>query len=231
MPTRTKTPSRRSAMKPVRQSVTIPASLVPKVRHVAKERHLTLSRALVSLAERGVRAQLEVKESLKMAYRRFMDEREPARQDEAGKDLIRAILGKHANCRRYGSLTSARGLATPARTRSGAQDHARRSRPPAGVGQVGTRSAGGRLVQGFRLLQAVRRRRVPSDGSHQRDGGVWQGNRINRPRGLQKFHPRRYLYVVGSWPLALQRVIFAFARFAAHVTGVERRMAKYFGED
>ena len=96
MSTRTKLPPHRPKTKPVRQSVTIPAPLVAEVRRVAKERHLTMSRALVSLAERGLRAELDAKENLKAAYRRFMDEREPVRKDEAGKDLIRAIFGKDA---------------------------------------------------------------------------------------------------------------------------------------
>ncbi len=67
-----------------------------EVRRVAKERHLTMSRALVSLAERGVRAEWDAKANLKAAYRRFMKEQEPARKGEAGKDLIRAIFGKGA---------------------------------------------------------------------------------------------------------------------------------------
>jgi hypothetical protein len=78
----------------VRQSVTIPAALASEVRRVAKERHLTMSRALVVLAERGVRAEADAKEQLKLAYRRFLDENEPARKNEAGRDLIRAIFGK-----------------------------------------------------------------------------------------------------------------------------------------
>jgi len=76
--------------------VTIPAQLVPEVRRVARERHLRMSRALVSLAEQGVRAELDAKQNLKLAYRRFLNEREPERKDEAGKDLIRAIFGKDA---------------------------------------------------------------------------------------------------------------------------------------
>ena len=96
MPTRTKTPPHQPGSKPARQSVTIPAQLMPELRRVARERHLTMSRALVSLAERGVRAELDAKENLKAAYRRFLDEREPARKDQAGKDLIRAIFGKDA---------------------------------------------------------------------------------------------------------------------------------------
>jgi hypothetical protein len=43
----------------VRQSATIPATLVPEVRPTAKEQRVTMSRALVALAERGVRAEVE----------------------------------------------------------------------------------------------------------------------------------------------------------------------------
>jgi hypothetical protein len=82
------------AAKSVRQSVTIPAALAADVRRVAKERHVTMSRALVVLAERGVRAEAEAKQQLKTAYRSFVEETEPARKNEAGRDLIRAIFGK-----------------------------------------------------------------------------------------------------------------------------------------
>src|SRR5947207_4086738 len=95
MSTRTQTPRTRKA-KSVRQSVTIPAPLVAAVRRVAKERHLTMSRALVFLAERGVRAELDAKKNLKATYERFMDEQEPTRKNEAGRDLVRAIFGKDA---------------------------------------------------------------------------------------------------------------------------------------
>jgi hypothetical protein len=83
-----------AAARSVRQSVTIPAALASEVRRVARERDLTMSRALVALAERGVRAEAEAKEQLKTSYRRFIDENEPARKNEAGRDLIRAIFGK-----------------------------------------------------------------------------------------------------------------------------------------
>jgi hypothetical protein len=76
--------------------VTIPAPLAVEVRRVAKERHLTMSRALVTLAERGVRADKEAEDNLKATYRRFLEEQEPARKEEAGKDLIRAIFGTNA---------------------------------------------------------------------------------------------------------------------------------------
>ena len=95
MPTRTRAP-RSSTTKPVRQSVTIPAPLAVALRRIARERQLTMSRALVSLAERGLRAELDAKENLNNAYRRFLAEHEPARKNEAGEDLIRAIFGKDA---------------------------------------------------------------------------------------------------------------------------------------
>lgn len=88
--------ARKRDANPVRQSVTVPAALAAEVRRVAKERNLTMSRAIVTLAERGVRAELEAGENLKVAYRRFRNEKEPARKERAGEDLIRAIFGKDA---------------------------------------------------------------------------------------------------------------------------------------
>jgi hypothetical protein len=55
-----------------------------------------MSRALVSLAERGVQAENDAKENLRGSYERFMGEQEPTRKDDAGRDLIRAIFGKDA---------------------------------------------------------------------------------------------------------------------------------------
>lgn len=83
----------RSRATPVRQCVTIPAPLVAEVRRVAKERNLTMSRALVSLAERGIRADLEAKANLKAAYKRFIGEQEVGAKNEAGQDLMRTIFG------------------------------------------------------------------------------------------------------------------------------------------
>ena len=77
----------------VRQSVTIPAALATEVQRVAKERHVTISRALVALAERGVRAEAEAKAQLKASYRRFIDEKDPIVKNEAGLDLMRSIFG------------------------------------------------------------------------------------------------------------------------------------------
>jgi len=96
MASRTKSFSPRSGTRAVRQSVSLPAPLAAEVRRVAKERHLTISRALVTLAERGVRAEQDAKENLNAAYRRFLKEQEPSKKEEAGRDLLRAIFGKDA---------------------------------------------------------------------------------------------------------------------------------------
>jgi hypothetical protein len=96
MGNRAKLSSSRSETRAVRQSVSIPAPLVREVRRVAKERHLTISRALVTLAERGVRAELDAKENLKAAYRTFLKEQNSSKKEEAGRDMIRAIFGRHA---------------------------------------------------------------------------------------------------------------------------------------
>lgn len=87
---------RKATARSVRQSVTIPATLASEVKRVAKERHLTISRALVVLAERGVRAEADAKEQLKASYLRFIDEKEPALKNQAGVDLIRSIFGTDA---------------------------------------------------------------------------------------------------------------------------------------
>ena len=89
-----KTRTRRASS--VRQSVTIPAELAIEVERVAKKKHLTMSRALVVLAQRGVEAEAAARDELNATYRRFMSESDPDRKGEAGKDLVRAIFGKDA---------------------------------------------------------------------------------------------------------------------------------------
>lgn len=96
MASRTRSKSTRSRPQAVRQSVTIPAAVAAEVRTIARQRRLTMSRALVTLAERGIKADKEARQRLKAAYKRFMKEQEPARKNEAGQDLIRAIFGKDA---------------------------------------------------------------------------------------------------------------------------------------
>lgn len=78
----------------MRQSVTIPAQLAAEVKRVAKEKHLTISRALVVLAQRGIEAEAAAREDLKLSYHRFLSATDPQSKNEAGKQLIRAIFGK-----------------------------------------------------------------------------------------------------------------------------------------
>ena len=53
----------------VRQSVTIPATLVGAVRRTANEQHLTMSPVLVALAERWVRAEFSFRAFALMVHR------------------------------------------------------------------------------------------------------------------------------------------------------------------
>src|SRR5260370_22604374 len=94
MKSRSKARTRTSSS--VRQSVTIPAQLAIEVERVARKKHLTMSRALVALAQRGVEAEVAARDALNATYRRFLSETNPKRKGEAGKDLIRAIFGKDA---------------------------------------------------------------------------------------------------------------------------------------
>jgi hypothetical protein len=52
-----------------------------------------MSRALATLAER---AEAEANEQLEASVRRFINEKDPARKNKAGRDLIRAIFGRNA---------------------------------------------------------------------------------------------------------------------------------------
>lgn len=94
MPSRPKARNRTAPS--VRQSVTIPAQLAVEVERLARKEHLTTSRALIVLAQRGVDAESAARVRLKTAYRRFMSESNPKRKGEAGKDLIRAVFGEDA---------------------------------------------------------------------------------------------------------------------------------------
>jgi hypothetical protein len=88
--------ARTRAASSARQSVTIPGPLATEIRRVAKQRHLTVSRALVVLAEKSIEAEAAARKGLDMAYKRFVAETDSDRKNDAGKDLIRAIFGRDA---------------------------------------------------------------------------------------------------------------------------------------
>lgn len=87
-------PAVKRTSRSVRQSVTIPASLAREVKRVAKERKVTMSRALVTLAEQGVEAEAAERARLAAAYEQFMSAEDPAKRNEVGQELIQAIFGK-----------------------------------------------------------------------------------------------------------------------------------------
>ena len=70
------------------------AALASEVKRVAQERHVTISRALVVLAERGVRAEAEAKAQLKASYRRIVRDHDDVglawNPDAVALDLERA---------------------------------------------------------------------------------------------------------------------------------------------
>lgn len=57
---------------------------------------MTMSRALVTLAERGLEAEAAARARLTATYEKFMAERDPAKKSEVGEDLIMAIFGRTA---------------------------------------------------------------------------------------------------------------------------------------
>jgi hypothetical protein len=65
----------KSTRRSIRQSVTIPATLA---------------------TEKGVEAEAAARAELTATYKRFIAESDPAKKNEAGKDLIRSIFGSEA---------------------------------------------------------------------------------------------------------------------------------------
>jgi hypothetical protein len=74
----------------------MPAVLACEVRRVAKERNVTVSRVLVTLAETRGRSGTEARAKLAAAYEQFVAEGDPAKKSKVGEDLIRSIFGKAA---------------------------------------------------------------------------------------------------------------------------------------
>ena len=73
----------------------MPAPLAREVQRLAKERKVTVSRALVTLAEKGIEAEVAGRARLVAAYEGFIAS-EGSASKEAGKELIKAIFGKDA---------------------------------------------------------------------------------------------------------------------------------------
>jgi hypothetical protein len=55
-----------------------------------------MSRALVTLAEKGVEAEAAARAKLTATYEQFMATDDPKKKGEVGKELIQAIFGRDA---------------------------------------------------------------------------------------------------------------------------------------
>ena len=74
----------------------MPAQLAREVRRVAKEHKITMSHALVTLAEKGVEAEAAGRVKLAATYQEFMATDDPKKKTEVGEELIKAIFGRDA---------------------------------------------------------------------------------------------------------------------------------------
>jgi predicted DNA-binding ribbon-helix-helix protein len=80
----------------IRQSVTLPAEFAVEIKRVAEEKHLTVSRTLVLLAQQGLDAENAARHRLDQACDAFLAEQDPIRKKAAGKTLVQAIFGPDA---------------------------------------------------------------------------------------------------------------------------------------
>jgi hypothetical protein len=119
-----------------------------------------MNRALVALAERGVRAEAEAKDQLKSTYIGFLAENDPARKDEAGQRSDPRDLREGCDCRTFNSLTfrAEFGNICPNESMSAAcpSQNCRRCR----LGQDRPHRFHRGLVQGLRFFHFVRLRSV-----------------------------------------------------------------------
>src|SRR5438309_6817413 len=88
----------------IRQSISIPAPLAAEVRRVTKERRLTISRTLITLAERGVQAEQEAKDNLKTALPQISERARAWKKGGSRKGPHTRDFREGRNCRRYASL-------------------------------------------------------------------------------------------------------------------------------
>jgi len=82
-----------TAIKTVRQSVTLPAKTAAQVRTLAKTRRLSSNRMLVELIENGIEAQLrKQQESFELAEK-FRNAEDPEEAKRLGDELGRMVFG------------------------------------------------------------------------------------------------------------------------------------------
>jgi hypothetical protein len=82
-----------SAIKVVRQSVSLPATTAAKVRSLAKTRRLSSNRMLVELIENGIEAEKRKEREFFELAARFRDASDPQEAKRLGDELGRMVFG------------------------------------------------------------------------------------------------------------------------------------------
>ena len=80
--------------KVIRQSVTMPANLANKVRHMAKRRRTSASRMLVELVEEGIEVRKQKEEEFFNLAGRFRAATDPKDVERLGNEMGRMVFGE-----------------------------------------------------------------------------------------------------------------------------------------
>ena len=86
-----------SAIKTVRQSVSIPATVAAQVRNMAKRRRLSSNRMLVELIENGIEAEKRKQQEFFDLAERFRGAIDPNEVNRLGDQLGRTVFGDANN--------------------------------------------------------------------------------------------------------------------------------------
>jgi len=78
----------------VRQSVSLPSSVVRRVRAIAKTRKVSANRVIVDLIETGLQAKDSEKERFVALARRFKESSDPGESDQLREELAHLIFGE-----------------------------------------------------------------------------------------------------------------------------------------
>ena len=80
--------------KPVRQSITLPATVANQVRTMAKRRRLSANRILIELIEQGIEAQNKKERSFGELAERFRAASDPKEIQKLGDELGQMVFGR-----------------------------------------------------------------------------------------------------------------------------------------
>ena len=84
----------RTASRPVRQSVTLPANIAAQVRSLAKARRLSANRMLLELIENGIEAARQKEKAFFQLAERFRAASDPEQVKQLGNELGRFVFGE-----------------------------------------------------------------------------------------------------------------------------------------